>query len=244
MDKKVTKPTSESRGPTSPQLSTYEQTRSPIKQLDTEYYDEGFKDYGDSDEDVPDFTNWSAPPITKPSSPIRQPIVPIENNNRFEEVDEDEDEEFEVPDYTEWNPKKKSFNTPLTQSEPIIPQSVNEDTNQDVKFIAEKLAKLQQNSEAKKNTFSLTNLLYKGIEEDDESDDEEVKNMSYDDWKKSKDQKSTDQPKQSKTFTSPLEMFDNLKNITNDLKRPMYPQMSKQEHEQFLRWMFPLCEFK
>jgi hypothetical protein len=177
-----------------------------------------FVDTTDDDDDVPDFSNWSIPSATTIPKLTKQTSETIE-------IDEEDD----LPDFSTWRPSNSTaFTNPITQKSPILPQPKQQDD--EVDFIANKISQMQK----KKLTFDVANLLY---DEEDDEEDEEIKKMSYEEWKKKQDK--ANQPsiqEQEKTFKSPLQMFDTLKQMSkdNDLRRPMHPQMSKEEHERFV----------
>jgi hypothetical protein len=171
----------------------------------------------DSDDDVPDFTGWSVPQVSIPK------------NTTIQVITEDYQNDDDIPDYSSWNVNSAKPITLLTQTTPIIPAPQPQD--EEIDYVAKKLPNMQK--EKKKFTFDVSSLLY---DVDEEDDDDQINNMSYEEWKKKQESGHEPAAPNKTTFKSPLQMFDTLKQMSkeNDLRRPMHPQMSKQEHERFV----------
>lgn len=84
-----------------------------------------------------------------------------------------------------------------------------------------------------------------GIESDTDSSEDEK--LSFDDWKKKHESKrkeslnqKTRKPQKAQDLFSGL--VDSFQSMENDKSRKYVPNFTPEEHEKFLKWMFPLCK--
>jgi hypothetical protein len=95
------------------------------------------------------------------------------------------------------------------------------------------------------NIFRLSNILDLSNEEESEEDDSEIDSLSYEEWKKRHAQQASatkaDVDKVAERTQNLIDLFDRMKLLQ---KEEVSVDMLPDEHEEFLKWMFPLTNLK
>jgi hypothetical protein len=205
-------------------------------------------DDGD-DYDLPDYSEWKP---TFNASPATQTITITPTQEEPLVIEEEEDDD--IPNYNSWDFPKSNIQqhatSPIqtksqsqtastsTATQPPISTSNNYD---DFHLLLQNRASTisSQKKQKPKSMFDISSLL----DLEDEDTDSEEEEISYEEWKKrqqSKQSKST-QNEITRGAKSVIQLFDQMKNLSEE-----EPQidMLPDEHEEFLKWMFPLTNLK
>eukprot|EP01080_Neovahlkampfia_damariscottae_P004798 gene4798-8384_t len=135
------------------------------------------------------------------------------NNKKEQTIEEEEDEEYTLPDYSNWKIQKSKKQTEIKEEETDLFEDVSKNKLDLFKQILEDSKKEDK---------------FKFLEEE-----EEEENLSFEEWKQKKFDKKT-----IKKNKEPL----NLLNLINNEENTIETNMNKDEHKQFLEWMFPLTK--
>ena len=189
----------------------------------------------EEDDDVPDYSTWELPKL---KSNVVVPSVPTTTTIVEEVIDlEDNDDEDDVPNYEEWSykpplpiPKQQPSPKPSTPTTAPPPSTTNkyDDFHMILQNRASQLKSKKQQQIKSDSLFDLSSLL----DIDSDSEDEEIDNLSYEEWKQRNAKITTDQKSDAmKDAQSVIQLFDQMKNLVEE---EPHVEMLPDEHEEFV----------